>query len=78
MKKVTDIIINGNGLREIYTAVYYAKMGKSVILATDGEYLFREASEGLGGFFDEKRRNKYVENFIYKRICYRRSSRQSL
>ena len=53
MKKVTDIIINGNGLREIYTAIYYAKMGKSVILATDGEYLFKEGSECLGGFFEK-------------------------
>ncbi len=70
MKKVTDIIINGNGLREIYTAVYYAKMGKSVILATDGEYLFREASEGLGGFFDEK--SPVADILDYLEIPYRK------
>ena len=70
MDKVTDIIINGNGFRDIYTAVYYAKMGKSVILVTDGEYLFKEAAECLGGFFEEN--SLASETLDYLEIPYRK------
>ena len=53
MRENADLLIVGNGIREIYQAYHFAKEGKSVVLAVEGEYLMREFSEALGGFFQE-------------------------
>ena len=48
-----DLLVIGSGINEVCTAYENAKDGKRVVLATDGEYLLKEFSEALGGFFKD-------------------------
>lgn len=53
MTNYVDLLVVGNGINEVYQALTAARNGKSVVLSTNGEYLMKELSEALAGFFCE-------------------------